>query len=209
MAFRCLSPHLTTVEQVDVLPILSMLVTVAGQKVPSVRRMQVEDAIALLSHAIHAEAPNEAVQKLCIPHIVSQFQRISSGGLNSLPPNVVVDLLDMNGLKVSSEDQVYKVVVEYLRSVKNPEAWRAQLWSTCRYAYLSTELLEVAVTNTEIPPQVIQVGMLSRIYRNDVGSSSGTSRQLAAQVHSAYVSKYSGQNAGAQDARGDYLRPRC
>jgi hypothetical protein len=170
-----------------------------------VTRMQVGDAIALLSHAVHNDPPSEAVQKLCTPFIASQLHELQSAGqaqLNLLPPKIVVDLFDMNCLNVKNEDQVFHMIRAYIGARKDVlYHWQAELWSTCRFCSMTPAALETALTIAEIPPQSIQLGMLARIYRME------NDRRTE---YDSFIAKHSpaGQNAGDRSARGDRLRAR-
>ena len=117
----------------------------------------------------------------------------------------------MNCLKVKSEDQVFKIVGEYIGARQDVADWHGELLSTCRFSFITPAVLESAAMIAEIPSQNIQLGMLARIHRMEYEKMpSGSQRQAAEKAYQVFIAKHSptGDKAGDREARGDRLRAR-
>lgn len=94
---------------------------------------------------------------------------------------VICRLLDSDNLCTDHEDMVFNVILKYteFRSSELAEAAITELWSCCRFAWLSPMQLELAQQHARVPREPLELGMLASIFRLRSDSSSQMDTFLA------------------------------
>jgi hypothetical protein len=154
-----LSPYLTNLSAADAAYVLRQARTLAAQPdrlatVAATAELEVDEILPRIA---------ELTQK-CLDSLALHFDEMESEEFNQLSPEMVLHLLGSDHLQISHEDEVFQLVKSYIEASRTPALRNQQieqLWSTCRFAFLSSTCLVEALATPSLPTQLVASGAIA------------------------------------------------
>ena len=109
--------------------------------------------------------PNR-IRSMAFNVLACRFQDISESivfSFESLNNDAVCELFDRDDLATKDEDEVFDEILKYSNSnTSMSQEQKQNLWSTCRFAWLSDDYIQRALTVKDIPKRWLELGKEER-----------------------------------------------
>ena len=116
------------------------------------------DSLFLLSKAIDLGA--DALRTSCLPVVAKNFIDLNHDDFAKIGDHTTVcGILDEDGLAANTEDQVFDAISTYCTLGNLNPQQQEEVWSTCRFAWLSDEYIKRLLKVENLPTRFVQVGL--------------------------------------------------